>query len=308
MHCPPPDRPMFAMPAMPRRRALLSAACAGLGLLAGGRPAAAANRAEPLDLSVIESGHSLTDPIPPLLEGMVRAAGGRPRIARSTIPGSPLEWRWHNAPGYGLPDARAEIADYDVLVLTERVPLSGTMPYHASQDWALKWFLHAWSKGRQGRGARTVLYATWVGLDSGPGADTHADAEADLPWRERLPLEWARWQEIRDHVNRNRPADAPEMTVIPGTLMMADIAKRIDRDGVPGLKRIEDLFVDAIHLNEIGAYFIALAHFAVVYGRDPRGLPHNVGQSLPPTPQLAQWLQEICWRVLTQTPGTGLEP
>ena len=52
----------------------------------------------PLTLRVIQSGHSLTDPIPDPLRALVVAAGHRGVVIdRSTIPGSPMDWRWNNA-------------------------------------------------------------------------------------------------------------------------------------------------------------------------------------------------------------------
>ena len=63
-----------------------------------------------------------------------------------------------------------------------------------------------------------------------------------------------------------------------------------------------------IHINDIGAYFISLAHYAMIYGRDPRGLPADVGQDQPPTPALAAFMQELVWKVLNDYEGSGLAP
>src|SRR5690554_774989 len=87
----------------------------------------------PLDLRVILSGHSLTDPMGQALPRLVRAAGGTgARIALSTIPGAPMDWRWNNRSH--PPDARADIAGFDVMVQTERVSLSDTRRWHNSDD------------------------------------------------------------------------------------------------------------------------------------------------------------------------------
>ena len=50
-----------------------------------------------------------------------------------------------------------------------------------------------------------------------------------------------------------------------------------------GLFGKEDLFAltengerDMIHLNDIGAYLVALTHYAVLYHRSPVGLPHQL--------------------------------
>lgn len=288
-------------------RALVRAAlfgCIVMGQFAA--PASAAER--DLNARVIQSGHSLTDPIPPILKRMVNWAGGKDaRIALSSTPGSPMEWRWEHPTA--RPDARLDIAEYEVMVQTERVPLSNTLPWHSSEKFALQWFNHAWTKGNDGKGAQTILYATWVDIDSGPNSSNpYNDPEGNIPWRERLPLEIARWEQIADYVNANRPAGSPVMPVIPGTQIMAAIYDGIADGSAPVLKDISDLFDDNIHINDIGAYAISLAHYAVIYGRDPRGVPADVGQPNPPSQELARWLQDIVWKTVTEYERSGVGP
>ncbi len=293
----------------PDRRAFLhGAASAALLCLAGTGPARASG-SRPFSTRVIQSGHSLTDPIVPVLDTMVAAAdpqkARRRVIDRSTIPGSPMEWRWDHRNEY-LPDARHDIAAYDLLVITERVPLSNTVPWHDSENMALRWFNHAWSEGNAGKGAGTILYATWVDTDSGPDFDNpYNDPEGHLTFRERLPLEMDRWQAIADHVNANRPDGAPPMRVIPGPLIMAAVQDAIDAGQAPGLGRIEDLFSDTIHLNAQGAYLIALAHLAVIYGYDPRDLPDGLARLEVPAPATAAWMKQLVHDVLRGYPASA---
>ena len=53
-----------------------------------------------------------------------------------------------------------------------------------------------------------------------------------------------------------------------------------ERGGVDGLASERDLFrrdadgdLDPIHVNDLGAYLVALTHYAVLYQRTPVGLP-----------------------------------
>lgn len=261
-----------------------------------------------LSLRVIQSGHSLTDPIPEILKGMLTARGIRnPVMARSTIPGSPMSWRWDNAPGYGEPDARADIGKYDVLVLTEGVSMSLTLPHHKSDELALRWFKNTWSKGKGGKGAETILYASWVHVTSGPNWENpYKDPEGQIPFRKRLPLEFARWEQVANYVNTNRPKGSPAMRIIPGPLLMAALYDEIQAGRAPGLNNISDVFEDEIHVNDKGAYFIALAHYAVIYGQNPRGLPYNLGLAKPPSRDLAIWMQDLVWKVVTNYKGSGV--
>lgn len=294
------------------RRFMLGAALAA-PFLSLARPAfAAAPEPRPYSARVVQSGHSLTDPIVPVLAAMVAAVGGqeakRGVIEGSTIPGSPMDWRWDNRTEYP-PDARTEIGNYDVLVITERAPLStGTLDYHKSDRVALKWFEHAWSKGNGGRGAETVLYASWVEVTSGPDFENPwGDPEGNMTFRDRMGPEMERWQTIADYVNANRPEGSPPMPVIPGPMIMAAVHDAIAAGTAPGLRAMTDLFFDDIHINDVGAYLITLAHFAVIYRRDPRIIPSRLG-SVPTPPQAtADWMKELVATVLKGYPSAGLD-
>lgn len=287
-------------------RAGLRFLVAVVAVLLGASPVQAEN--DRFGLRVVQSGHSLTDPIVPVLKALVasvRGEGGpRGRIVKSTIPGSPMEMRWSQPNQYET-DARREIADFDVLVLTERASLSNTMPYHDTLDSAVTWTHHAWAEGNGGQGAATILYATWVDVESGPDWDNpYKDPEGNIPFRERMPLEMARWQEVADHVNANLPEGAPPMKVIPGPLIMAAVHDAIADGRAPGLTRIEDLFSDSIHLNDDGAYLIGLAHLAIIYDVDPRSQRGGMGRLPVPRPETADWMKQLVHEVLLDYPDS----
>jgi len=257
----------------------------------------------PLDLRVILSGHSLTDPMGHALPRLVQAAGGAPgQIALSTIPGAPMDWRWNNRTPQ--PDARTDIAGFDVMVQTERVSLSGTRRWHNSDDEALRWARHAWENGAGGQGAEVLLYASWVSLDTGPGFEDQGDEDSAFAWRERLDREFTGWEAIMAHVNADRPEGAPQMRMIPATLVMAALYDAIAEGRAPeGLDDIRQLFTDDIHLSPLGAWVVALTHYAVIYARDPRGLPGPEEAA----PELVDWVPALVWQVVTRYPGTGVQ-
>lgn len=253
------------------------------------------------DLRVVMSGHSLSDPIAEPLADLVRAAGGpRDSVDLSTIPGSPMEWRWNNAPWH---DVRDHMAEYDVLVLTERVSLSNTLPWHRSREVALDFARLAWEQGAQGRGGEVLLYASWVTRETGPDwAGQGADPDMALEWRARLDREMLGWEEIRHHVNAHRPEGAPPMRLIPAIAVMAAIDDAI-RAGAAPITDIGVMFRDAIHPSVLGAWMVALTHYAVIYGRDPRGLTRPDGVA----PQVAVWIEDLVWLVVTTHPATGVQ-
>lgn len=289
-----------------RRSLLFGAGSSGLFLIASSRGLLAADK-DDFSLRVVESGHSLTDGIMPPLESFVRLRGSRRgTLVKSTIPGSPMEWRWEHAPEGDDPDIRDPkvMANFDVLVITERVSLANTAPYHRSSEMALRWAEHAWRHGSDGAGARSILFATWVDMTSGPDhPNPYNDPEGHIAFRERMPLEMARWEEIRGHVNAGLADGMPQMAMIPGPLIMAAAHDDILASKAPGLGSLSDLFADDIHLNDRGNYLIALAHFAVIYNKDPRGLPANIPPRSGPDQAQAAWMQELVWRVLAEYRG-----
>jgi hypothetical protein len=106
----------------------------------------------------------------------------------------------------------------------------------------------------------------------------------------------AGWEEILAYVNANRPSDSPPMRMIPEPDLMAAIYDEIESGHAPDMEDISDLFTDTINLNELGAYYIALTHFAVIFNRDPRGLQNTPSVS----PELAAWMKDLVWQVLSE--------
>ena len=295
------------MPFFPTRRCVLAglaALPAVAGIAVGAEPVE-----RPFNQRIVMSGHSLTDPIPHPLGIMVKAAGGQQTrgmaIDLSTIPGSPAEHRWQN--DLNLPvDARRDIAKYDLLVLTERVAVRSTLQWHNADRMALTWFEHAWKKGRGGKGAETIYYASWIGLDSGRPSEWDSSEDQKIPFRKRLDVEMTAWQSIADFVNANRPQGSPRMRMIPGPKIMAAVYDAIQAGTAPGLSRMQELFEDDIHVNAKGAFLIGLAHYAVIYGRDPREIPGLRGESGWPSAAQQAWMKEVVWTVVSAYPDSGL--
>ncbi|TYO83958.1 hemolysin type calcium-binding protein, partial [Oceanicella actignis] len=87
---------------------------------------------------------------------------------------------------------------------------------------------------------------------------------------------------------------------------MARMHDAIAAGQVPGLNDISDLFADTIHLNDLGNYFMAMVHYAAIYGRDPGDLPEALhggwGQAFgAPSAALADVMQDIAWQTVSET-------
>lgn len=278
-------------------------------------------QAYPMTIKQIHSGHSLTDPLfyphwpgqyVNLMSGITNVSSWQlidKMIGKSTSPGSPMSWRWDKPPGYGSPDARHGIANWELLCITERVPL--LYEGGSSQQWyqegilaqreALSRFVNnAWNNGNSGKGAPTLLWTTWVNLDGSNG-----------PFREMLDVQGVEWERMQDHANAKRPIGAPPVHLIPGHKMMARFHDDIPKGKVPGITQLNQLFSDQIHPNELGAYVIAMIHYACIYNKSPLGLPHDLLPSAnasvqKPSKEFAEYVQAMVWDVVTSYERTGI--
>lgn len=193
---------------------------------------------------------------------------------------------------------------YEALVLTEMVELKDAIKYHDSAKALADWVQLA----RAGRpDIRVYLYETWHRLDDPEGWETRL--------RDDLPELWE-GQVLR-------PALAAEgvgpVHVIPAGQVMRAVVARIEAGDLPGLTSRRDLFgvgadgvPDPIHLSDLGLYLVALAHFAVLSGESPVGLPHDLLRAdgtpaIAPTPEAARIMQEVVWQVVTGYAPSGVK-
>ena len=269
-------------------------------------------QAYPLTVKQIHSGHSLTDPLFHPWPGQYRylindvLSGIWDNLGKSTIPGSPMFWRWDNELSQGLdPSARHDIADWELLIITEGIPIpnDGGNPatIFPAKDYLSRYVNNAWNNGNNGNGTPTLLWTTWTNID-----------DSDGPWRATLDTYEAHWEEMMDYANANRPSGATPVYIIPGHKMMARLYDDIQAGLVPGITTINEFFSDTIHLNDLGAYAMAMIHYACIYNQSPVGLtntlwaPNIVNSHTIPSATLATYLQTMVWDVVTSYDRTGI--
>lgn len=227
-------------------------------------------------LNLFHLGHSLVGPgIPAMLAQLMPGH----RYGAQLGWGTTLKNHWlgpDEVPGYeavNLPagaDAKQalEAGGYDALVLTEMVELKDAIKWFSSSHYLAEWARLA----RQGRpDIRLYLYETWHRLDDPAGWLQRVDSDSSTLWR--------------DELLRRAMSDAAVGTIyrIPGGPAMAAVVRAAEAGQVPGLGKREALFAraddgsqDMIHLSDLGAYVIALTHYAVLYHQNPEGLPHRL--------------------------------
>ncbi len=194
---------------------------------------------------------------------------------------------------------------FDALVVTEMVEIKDAIAYFDSGEYLARWARLARNANPD---ARVFLYETWHNLDDQAGWLERIDTDLGIYWEGTI----LRQAMAHDGVGT--------VYVVPGGQVMAAVAREIEAGRVPGLTRREDLFAiredgtqDTIHPNDLGAYLIALTHYAVLYGKSPVGLPHALlrADGTParaPSPEAARAMQEIVWRIVTGYGPSGVTP
>jgi hypothetical protein len=254
------------------------------------------------------SGHSLSDGVPEVVEQIANSLGHRLDFETQSIGYSLLrqrtkgevasatEWPGYragqNRKGTGLnvaeelrqPRRLASGGKYDVLVVTERHDLPAIARKERTAFYLTDMTRHLLTGNPD---AEVLLYHTWLNLDT------------DAPWRwinyERAvsPM----WECVASRANLDLPArgNVPRVRVLPGGSALAELAAALWEGKVPGVKgtnpgeRVRLLFSDNVHMSDAGRYFIALLHYAILFGRNPEG----AAIPAPLAPETGRYMQTM---------------
>ncbi len=264
-------------------------------------------------ISVFHLGHSLVGRDMPAM--LAQLAGPGAHYDSQLGWGTPLKAHWGDAEINGFEkenahpryrDAKQALAsgDYDAVVLTEMVEIRDAIRYYDSWDYLSRWAKLAWQGNPR---ARVYLYETWHPRDDPEGWLNRLDRDPKRYWEDEIL----------------RPAVAADgghpIYVIPAGDVLAAFTRAVAaRGGVEGIAGPEDLFAplpdgsrDQIHLGDLGAYLVALTHYAVLYQRSPVGLPHDLLRAdgtpaTAPSDEAARVMQETVWEVVRGHPLTGV--
>lgn len=209
----------------------------------------------------------------------------------------------NRAPAYRDATEAIRSGEYGAVVLTEMVELRDALKYFDAVKYLGKWT----DLARQASpDTRLFLFETWHRLDDPEGWLQRLDADLEALWiRQLLGGD--------SHRNPQRP-----VYLIPGGQVLAAIARAAEAGEVPGLVSRDALFartskssLDTIHINDLGAYVVALTHYTVLYQRTPAGLPHQLTRAdgTPAeafSPEAAAKVQQIVWETVRALPRTGL--
>ena len=257
------------------------------------------------------SGHSLSDGVPEIVEQIARSLGSRLdfevqvlgySLLRQRTKGeeaSASEWTGYRA-GHNRQSTGLNVAEelrlprrlspgdkYDVLVVTERHDLPAIARKERTAFYLTEMAKHLLAGNPDGE---VLLYHTWLNVDP----------DAPWPWINYERTVSSMWECIASRANLDLPArgDVPRVRVLPGAGALAELAAALWEDKVPGIavsspgERVRLLFSDTVHLSDVGRYYMALLHYAVLFGRSPEGAAVPAPISL----ETGRYMQTLAWQ------------
>jgi hypothetical protein len=257
------------------------------------------------------SGHSLSEGVPEIVEQIARSLGHRLDFEEQTLGYSLLrqrtkgelpsasEWPGYragqNREGAGLnvaeelrqPRRLASDDKYDVLVVAERHDLPAIARKERTAFYLTDMAKYLLAGNPD---AEVLLYHTWL----------HVDPDEPWPWIEYERAVLPMWECVASRANLGLPArgDAPRVRVLPGGSALAEAAAALWAGKVPGVAasdpgaRVRLLFSDNVHMSDVGRYYIALVHYAILFGRNPEG----AAIPTPLAPEAGRYMQTLAWQ------------
>lgn len=205
----------------------------------------------------------------------------------------------------GLEDALSA-NNYDAFVFTEMVEITDAFKYFESVKYTTKLIN---SIHESNPDTRIYLYETWHEVTDPKGWTKRLDHDLEAYWL----------GEILDKALARTKLKKP-VYVIPAGQALAAFFKELEKRGsTPDISKPEDIFartdtgeLDPIHINDLGAYFVALVHYATLYQQSPVGKPHKLLKATgepatPPSEETAALMQEIVWQVVSNFPRSGIQ-
>lgn len=231
---------------------------------------------------------------------------------KSTIPGSPIRWRWDNA---AIPkDARHDIGEYDVLMITEAGPPPRSINPWLSEhlDYLCRF---AANTIENGAGNEVILWSIWPALN-GPGTSPEQPVPsgdwAGFTFRTGLDEYRKNFRYLADYTTWKMKQVYPELPedwrvwLIPGNDWMARVYDDIQLGLVPGIEDISEFFSDDIHpTNDVANYGLACFVTTCLYQIDLR-TRSNVYVDPNVSSELRDYFWTIAWEIANSQESVGL--
>lgn len=198
-----------------------------------------------------------------------------------------------------------ESREYDAFVLTEMVEIKAAIKYHNSS----KYFTNFAKKiSTESPKSKIYLYETWHKVTDPEGWINRLDNDLKEYWEKQI------LHKALAELDGKTP-----IYLIPVGQVFSAFFKELKRtNGVMGINQPEDIFkrkedgsLDPIHINDLGNYFVAIVHYAIIYRRNPQGLPRQLklvdgSDAIAPSAEAAELMQRVTWEVVTHMNKTGV--
>jgi hypothetical protein len=257
---------------------------------------------------VYHLGHSLVGPDMPFM--LAQLADGHHDYKTQVGWGTYLQQHWEQGdqvPGLnlGAPDfVSMEEAiggnDFDAYVMTEAVEIKDALKWHDPPGYLSKIVA---TINKNNPGARVYFYETWHHVNDPNG------------WLNRLENDFQEFwmDQILYAAVHDLDYSVPIYVIPAGQAFLNFFRELPHQTDFPGDIEHRFFFSDDIHLNDIGNYFVALVHYAVLYGRSPVGLPYALQKpdgsaAAAPSEEIARFMQEIVWQTVVSNKKTGVSP
>jgi hypothetical protein len=286
----------------------------------------------PAPVASLHVGNSLTDTIDGYLAPVAAAGGVNLDYARYTVPGIGT-WVYQQSPtgGFGVADVQATVRtkrlDHVSFQPFKNMPC---LPYGqwTNPDASLRSdaanIEDAWNDAAAvNPRVQMWVYQAWpatptegfTGCITGGAGTWLRDPSI---WNPPPPATWedaVRNQVAFDEAVRaalaSRHPDRPPPYIVPAGTALVALKQAVEAGTFPGLPATEAAFWTTFfsnggtdnHLTAEGRWYVTLVFYAVMFQRDPAGLPAT-GTSL--TPAQAAALQALAWRTVNAYPLSGV--
>ncbi len=238
---------------------------------------------------------------------------------RDMIPGSSLSWLWeHPKDGFqeapfGLYPRALSEHPWDVLSLQpfdrHLVGKDGDLAIAGNFiDLALS----------RSPDVQVYVYSRWPRKDKAKDGSLILDYKTK--WLRKYTGSWDGTEETRDYfetvvagLRKAYESKAKPVLMVPVGDVLLELHERMRVNKVPGFTNIAEVYVDAIHFNNVGSYIVGTTFYATLFRDDPRGMtadPYN--EKLDPKKdrlideRLAAAIQDAVWTVVSKHPLAGV--
>jgi hypothetical protein len=238
---------------------------------------------------------------------------------RDMIPGSSLSWLWeHPKEGFqeepfGLYPRALSEHSWDVLSLQ---PFDRHLDGKDGDLAMAKNFIDL--ALRRNPDVQVYVYSRWPRKDKAKDGSLVLDYKTK--WLRTYTGDWDGTEETRDYFERvvvglrkAYEGKAKPVLMVPVGDVLLELHERMRLGKVLGFTDIAEVYMDAIHLNNVGSYIVGTTFYATLFRTNPRGMtadPYNEKldqkQDRLIDDKLAASIQDAIWTVVSEHPLAGV--